>query len=99
MDDVLAPVVADPVELGHVGRVWDCFGDPSAGIGCENTWERDGLIGGRKLGYVFYLPFSESHDSWSLVFQDSLVRVNTTIQLIAQLPSLNNSSGMTCLVC
>ncbi len=37
VDDVLAPEVADPIELGDVGRVGDGLGGPAAGVNGEEA--------------------------------------------------------------
>ena len=41
-------------------------------------------------------PFLEAHHSRALVGEDGLVRVHTGVELIAELPRLNDGAGVAC---
>ena len=48
----------------------------------------------RRKGALGNVPFSQVHHGRSFVCQDGLVRVDAGVQLVAQLPCLDDSSGM-----
>lgn len=81
VDDVLAAIVADPVELRHVRGLADGFCDPAAGVHggqafgcmsvmvCEVEWED--------------VPLLEGHDCWALVLENGLIGVDADVELAA----------------
>jgi hypothetical protein len=42
----------------------------------------------------YCVPLVKCHDSWALVGEDGLVRVNAGIELVAELASLDDGAGM-----
>lgn len=40
------------------------------------------------------VPLLEIHDGWALIFQDGLVGMDSDVELVAQLASLDHGAGM-----
>ncbi len=95
VDDVLAPEVADPVELRDIRGIRDGLRHPAAGVDGEDAWVCVLVTGaGERGGEGREVPFCLVHHRGAFVLEDSLVGMDSHVELVAQLAGLHHGSGM-----
>ena len=90
MHDVLASIMRDPGEGGHVGGMRDRGGGPAAGVdGCDASTSKVSELVTVRTGYG---PFFQSHDCGAFVLENFCVGVDSNEEFFAEAAGLEHSA-------